>query len=312
MSTIIKPTDLNLNKIQYSKPEFNSIPGQKLGFKRIRLNYIHNNDLKDFIIESPANLLSWGLVENRDLQTNALNGYQMAINLWSKPNKTEEEEMFVESINKICDHAVEHLVKNRESIERYDLEKADLKKFNPLYWKMEKGKRVPDRGPTLYAKTKYSKKDCNIQTLFYDETKNHAHNNQPLSILNKHCYVKFTLKIESIYIGTCISLQLKLDEVGYRLKDGVELRSKLFPNIQLCQNVAPTETVVLDTKSLTEDLTSLKVEVDEDEESFYEEEEIEEIEIKEEVIEPKVEMTEKVVMDVTKPKRATKSKKITA
>ena len=139
MSTIIKPTDLNLNKIQYSKPEFNSIPGQKLGFKRIRLNYEVNNDLKDFIIESPANLLSWGLVENRDLQTNALNGYQMAINLWSKPNKTEEEEMFVESINKICDHAVEHLVKNRESIERYDLEKADLKKFNPLYWKMEKG-----------------------------------------------------------------------------------------------------------------------------------------------------------------------------
>ena len=131
-----------------------------------------------------------------------------------------------------------------------------------------------------------------------------------MSILNKHCYVKFTLKIESIYIGTCISLQLKLDEVGYRLKDGVELRSKLFPNIQLCQNVvAPKET---DTKSLTEDLTSLKVEVDEDEESFYEEEEIEEIEIKEEVIEPKVEIPEKVVMDVTKPKRATKSKKITA
>ena len=34
-------------------------------------------------------------------------------------------------------------------IEKYDLEKADLKKLNPLYWKREQGKIVEGRGPTL-------------------------------------------------------------------------------------------------------------------------------------------------------------------
>ena len=53
-------------------------------------------------------------------------------------------------------------------------------------------------------------------------------NVNPLSILNKQCHVKFALKIESIYIGTKISLQVKLCEVLFRPKENV-LRSLLAP-----------------------------------------------------------------------------------
>merc|ERR1712146_76128 len=56
-------------------------------------------------------------------------------------------------------------------------------------------------------------------------------------ILNKHLEnVSFGIKIESIFIGSSImSLQLKLSEVAYSLKD-TTLRSLLNPNIILSGN----------------------------------------------------------------------------
>ena len=48
----------------------------------------------------------------------------------------------------------------------YNLDFSDLKRFNPLYWKTEKGKIVEDRGPTLYAKCLYNKGEQKINTIF--------------------------------------------------------------------------------------------------------------------------------------------------
>lgn len=316
-TTIINPKNLDTTKICYSAPEINSIPGQKMTFKRIRMNYEINNDLKDFVIESPANLLSWGLTETRDLQTSALTGYQMAINLWSKPNKTSEEEQFIQAIDKIVDHVKEHLVNHRDSIERYDLELADLKKLNPLYYKMEKGQRVPDRGPTLYAKTMYSKKDNNILTCFVDESLESRID--PMDILNKHCYVKFSLKVESIFIGTSISLQLKLKEVHFRLKDGGvrDLRSQLNPNISIANiNKEAYTSLAQTTKTNPTELITTENDGEESEVEYEEYEEEEEIVIKEEVITPTptVKIEEKVIVDVppVQKKKNTRTKKLTA
>ena len=290
-NTIVNPINFNLSKIHYSNPEVNSLPGKNLSFKRIRFNYEINNDLKPLTIESPPNLLSWGLSENNDMNTGQLSGYQMAINLWSKPHKTEEEERFVTTIDQICDHAKEHLVKNRESIEKYDLEVADLKKFNPLYWKMERGQRVPDKGPTLYAKTTYSKKDNKILTVFIDELKQKRID--PMSILTKHCYVKFALTVESIFIGTSISLQLKLSEVMFRLKDS-GLRSALCPGISMEIEEDVKEEPSVETPS-TDEVVEYEYE------EVEEEEEVEEVEqeIKTEVIKPKVENIQEKLVDTT-------------
>lgn len=313
MSIIIKPSTFETSKIHYSQPEINSIAGQKVTYKRIRLNYEMNDDLKPLIIESPANLLSWGLDEDRDMNTNALHGYKMAINLWSKPNKTAEEEKFIETIDQICDNAKKHLVDNREKIERYDLEVSDLKKFNPLYWKTEKGQRVPDKGPTLYAKCKYNKRDQSIATVFMDE--NESIRIDPMTILKEHCYVKFLLLVESIYIGTTISLQLKLHEVLFRLKDSPKnlRKSLLCPNISMdIKKISPENTIdvipfekdTMDTtESFEEEYVYEEVEEEEDNESII---------VKEEVITPKIE--EKIIVDtpVVPKKKTTKTKKITA
>lgn len=309
-NTIVNPMNFDLSNMKFSKPEVNTLPGKNISYKRIKINYENNNDLTDLVLESPPNLLSWGLDENRDMNTNALNGYQLSINLWSRNNVSDQEKEFVECIENICNHTKQHLVDHREEIERYDLELADLKKMNPLYWKLEKGTRVPDRGPTLYAKTIFSKKENRINTVFIDETKQQRVD--PMSIFKRHCFVRFALKIESIYIGHTISLQLKLTEVAFRPKD-VPLRSQLCPDVPLsfdaesskreAEYTTPTET--LETRETFEEEEDVEEEYIYDDEQSEDivKEEIEEIQEVQEIVKPKVEKV------VAPKKKSTKLKK---
>ena len=104
----------------------------------------------------------------------------------------------------------------------FDLTRADLTKtkggFNPLYTKKEKftdekGKpglrNVPGRGPTLYAKLIYSKKQDKFLTQFFDTNDNIL---EARDLMGKHCYASGAVKIESIFVGAKISLQVKLYE----------------------------------------------------------------------------------------------------
>ena len=206
---------LDFNNIVFSKPEVNQIPGQKLTYQRIRINVKTDNGLNDLIIASPPNLLCWGLQENRDMSTNELTGYQLPIVLWSKNGPTPEEMEFTNKFKDLCNFIKNYLVEHRDDFSKYDLDINDLKKFNPLYWKMEKGKIIEDKGPTLYAKCLYDKKKERINTIFINEESKSQAN--PLSLLGKRKSIQFALKIEAVYIGTKISFQIKLYEVKYRL-----------------------------------------------------------------------------------------------
>lgn len=231
MSTTPQLTDINNFNVQdlvFSKPEIGNIPGQKINFKRIRIGTRYpDNNIGDLIIASPPQLMCFGLQENRDISTNMINGYSLPICLWNRNGPTTEEKMFTDTLDTITDYIKNYLLEHRDDIEKYDLDMADLKKFNPLYWKMEKGKIVEDKGPMIYAKVMWSKKSNLINTIFVDENTNQE--NDPLFLLNKQCYVTVAIKFESIFIGNKISLQLKLFEVVYKIKDTV-IRGLLRPN----------------------------------------------------------------------------------
>ena len=268
---LIQSETFNSENIVYSKPETNTIPGQKLSYQKIKIGYKNGNDVGDLMLESPPNLLCWGLTEQHDMVSGQLIGYQLPICLWSKNGPSTDEKAFTDTINELCNFTKQYLVDNRESIGKYDLDMAELKKFNPLYWKMEKGKVVEDKGPTLYAKCMYSKKNDKFGTIFVDENINA--NVYPSDILNKQCHVKFALKVESIYIGTKISLQVKLAEVLFRPKETV-LRSLLAPS-------AVIKDVSIDSKTEEENVEEEVVD-EEEEEEIIDEEETEEVEEEEE------------------------------
>ena len=165
---------------------------------------------------------------------------------------------------------------------------------------MEKGKIVEDKGPTLYAKCLYSKKNETITTLFINEDLNT--NVNPLSILGKQCYVKFALKIESVFFGSKISLQVKLQEVLFRPKETI-LRSLICPTAEI-RDISKRDTVV-------EEEIEEEVEDTESVEEEEEEEEVEEEEETESVVEEVKPVVLPPVKEVSVPVKTTRRKKNT-
>lgn len=217
-------------RIIFSRPEVGNIPGSKLTFKRIRIT-VRNRDgtIGDLILATPPDLYSFGLQETTDQTTGKVNGYQFPISLWNRNGPSGDERLFTDTIHMISDACKSYLVDHRDEIEKYDLELNDLKKFNPLYYKMEKGKIVEGRGPMLYIKTMTSKKNdrFHFNTFFIDEESLEVL--PPLDLLGKRCLVQGAVKIESIFIGTKISLQTKLYEAKVNVLD-TGFRSLLNPS----------------------------------------------------------------------------------
>ena len=212
--------DFDVSNITFSKPETGNISGNmtKISFKRLRIGAKYADGSQgDLLIPTPANLLSFGLQENTDMATGAVTGYQFPICLWNRNGASPDEKAFTDKFNEIVDCIKNYLVEHRDLIEKYDLELTDLKKFNPMYWKMEKGKIVEGRGPMLYVKVMSSKKTGQILTgMIDDETNTYI---DPMNLLNKRCYLTGAIKIESVFIGNKISLQLKLFEAVVRVID---------------------------------------------------------------------------------------------
>jgi len=222
-------------RIMFSKPEVGNIPGaiSKLTFKRIRLATRNvDGTIGDLILATPPNLLCYGLQEQTDPATGVVNGYQFPLVLWGRTEPTEEERAFTEAIHHIVDTCKEHLIGHKDEIEKYDLEMNDLKKLNPLYYKMDKGKIVEGKGPMLYLKTMSSKKqdEIKIHTIFTNEETNETID--PMELMNKRCYIQGAVKFESLFIGNKISLQVKLFESRVRVVD-TAFRSLLNPSVVL-------------------------------------------------------------------------------
>lgn len=209
----------------FTEPTSGSIPDStpKIEFKRINIQTKNEDGTVGDLVISTSRLFSFGVSENKSQETGKVNGWTFPLCLWSRDGPTEHEKDFTDTFTAIVDKCIEHLVENKEEIEMYDLQKSDLEKskggLNPLYWKKEKYtdpktkkvslRVVPGSGPTLYTKLIYSKKNEKFLSQFYnmnDESVN------PLDMMGKYCYTTSAVKIESIFIGSKISLQVKLYE----------------------------------------------------------------------------------------------------
>lgn len=241
----------------FSKAEVGSVgnAASKITFKRIRLS-ARNADgtIGDLVLNTAADLMSFGLQQNMDMTTGKPSGYSFPICLWSRNGATADEKLFVTQFDRLVETCKNYLVEHREELEKYDLEIADLKKFNPLYWKMDKGKIVEDRGPMLYVKVMENKKTEQISTLFIDDQTNQIMD--PLDLLEKRCFVTAAIKVESIFIGNKISLQVKLSEAVVKVVD-TTIRGLLRPVVVRPEDVAnATGTTTSDTASTTPETTT--------------------------------------------------------
>jgi hypothetical protein len=222
----------DIKRMIFSEAQQGSIPNSvpAINYKRISIQTRNEDGSIGDLILPTSQLFSFGPGENLNPETQKVNGYVMPLCLWNRDGVTKEEKAWSDTFDRIVEACKEHLVANREEIEQYDLAINDLKKFNPLYYKREKGKIVDGTGPTLYAKLIVSKKQNKIVSMFYDGNGDEV---DPLDLLGKYCNAKAAIKIESIFIGNKISLQVKLYECEVRLMDtGMKRMMKKRPEGQ--------------------------------------------------------------------------------
>lgn len=208
----------DVNRMIFSEAQGGSIPESKpaISYKRITISTKNEDGTVGDLIIPTSKLFSFGVSENVDMNTKKVNGYVMPLCLWNRDGATSEEKEWCNTFDNVVEHCKSHLVSHREEIEQWELSKNDLKKLNPLYYKRDKGKIVEGTGPTLYAKLIVSKKQDKIVSMFFDFDGNSIN---PLDLLGKYCTAKSAIKIESIFIGNKISLQVKLYETEVKLME---------------------------------------------------------------------------------------------
>jgi hypothetical protein len=208
----------DVSRIRFSKPILGSIPDSKpaISFQRINISTQNeDNTVGDLVLPVGPNF-SFGVSENVSMDSGKVNGWVLPICLYNKDGATEAEKQWVITFNNIVEHCKKHILDNKEEIGKYDLELSDLKKLNPLYYRRDKnnkGKIIED-SVTLYAKLIHSKKADKITSMFSDFDGNPVN---PMDLIGKYCTVHAAIKIESIFIGNKISLQVKLYECEVKL-----------------------------------------------------------------------------------------------
>ena len=165
------------------------------------------------ILNTPSNLLTFGIQEIKDKERNNVIGYQLPICLWGKKKITNEEKLFTKKIEEVVEFIKEFLFSIKEEINVTD---EMIHHLNILNWKYENGIRLEDKGPILYSKlsTRNNSQHQKITTTFIDEkTEDEI---DPYELMNKRGSVTCAIRIENIIIGNRIKVQLKLVEVYYK------------------------------------------------------------------------------------------------
>jgi hypothetical protein len=218
------PAGYDTTRMVFSEPISGAIPNSipKIEFKRINISTRNEDGSVGELILPTERLFSFGVSENTSQETGKVNGYTFPLCMWNRDGATAAEKAWTDTFTNIVDKCIDHLVENREEIEMFELTRSDLTKskggLDPLYWKKEKAtnekgktilRRVPGTGPTLYTKLIFSKKSNKFLSQFFDT------NDEPLNamdLMGKYCFTQAAIKIESIFIGSRISLQVKLYE----------------------------------------------------------------------------------------------------
>lgn len=164
-------------------------------------------------------------------------GYVLPLCLCDNSNVVKpEEEDLMRTIEMIPDLIKEHCTTTEFNAEigKYGEEKftvSDFKKLTPIYRKKEKGVIVPGKSPMLYPKLKWKKSDGTFATVFNknddaytSDTGVNIESVNPTGLCNKRMNVKCQLHIESIFVGSKISLQVKLSQVLFDCIENTQCR----------------------------------------------------------------------------------------
>jgi len=229
---LIDPEVFDASRVVFDDPVAESIPGQPGTNYRINLGYKNPDNTEGFLILGFDTCYCFGISENVDLNSKALNGYNAAISLYDINGSTPKQQKTVEALQEIIQQCKKNILKDstQEAMGKIDdddkILESDLRKINLIFWKKENGKPNPEMGGTIYPKLIWSKArtdtktnkqiSSKMMTRFYNEDDVDEDGNpievNPLDYVGKRFQITPAIKIESIFIGAKISIQAKVYE----------------------------------------------------------------------------------------------------
>lgn len=211
--------DYDVNRMIFSDPRDESVPDSKVPIKnkRIYISTLYPDGTTGPLILPTERLFSFGIQENRSPETDKVTGHSMGLCLYDRDGPTPQQQQWVETFENIVEHCKEHVLSIKKEIGKATLKPAHLDNIaSCLYRKKdEDGMPIPNTG-TLYAKLIESKKN-GIVTIFMNDRGERL---DPMTIQKQYCHVHAAVKLESIFVGTKISLQVKLYQANIELSSG--------------------------------------------------------------------------------------------
>ncbi len=205
----------NVNNIVFSK-----VKDGGAGFRRISI-YAKNGPDKSPLYIQMGERLCFGVQPSYDMaDKTTVNGYQLAVPMWDKEGKTEEQDLFYRVFRQIGTKCMEYLTTPavKKELKKHTLTIDSIsEKFMPTWYKRDDMGNKTSDSPTLYIKLLTHKEpEMRITTEFADSEGERI---EPLTLLNSIFKMqRCLLQIHSIYIGATIKLQVKAIEVEIEKK----------------------------------------------------------------------------------------------
>jgi hypothetical protein len=223
--------DFNANNIIFDEPVEGNIPNTPITFHRVNIGYRNADKTEgELVIELP-DCPTFGVQENYDLSGKSLQGYSIGITLGDyQQSPTEEQQTAVDVFNAIVDKCKKHLLQPEvyENCGKEELVESDLRKISPLNQRKDKQtkKTIPDSHYSMYPKLMWRRErevedkkgekkliPSSFDTNLYDDDEAQMGNEvrlKPLECIGKKGRVRPLVKIEGIFVGEKIKVQVKL------------------------------------------------------------------------------------------------------
>lgn len=227
-------------KLTFSAPVEGKVPNSPIKFHRIYVSTQNPDGTTGDLIMPTEECFTFGVSENKSQETEEVTGYTLPLILYNKSKDspvatpTPEQKAFVKTIESIVEACKKHLLsaETKKLLKRPDLDASDLKKFNPLSYRKNKetGELMKELGPTLYPKLMESKKTKKFFSIF--RLVNEDREVEPLELLGKMGKARCAVKIESIFVGAKIALQIKLYEAHVQIIESMvhSILPKMVPS----------------------------------------------------------------------------------
>lgn len=154
------------------------------------------------LVFSSEEVFSFGVSRNT-LDTNNIS-YQISLCLYDRENPKDEEIKWSAKYDELATICREYLKKSE-----FKKLKGAIDMMKGLSWK---GNEIGDvDGPKLYPKVMFNQKKEEFITVFMDE--NDEIIDDPKTILDKRGRVRVALRFESIFVGSKVALQVRVNDV---------------------------------------------------------------------------------------------------